>query len=392
MSRIIIGIFLFCLLHFENLDFGPLKISILWKLLLIVWLIINLIKQNTKIRLYKPFLLLFIISLVHIFYDLETLRLSVIFLLFYLTGNFLLTLKEDKILSIINYLRYFLVFIFIPYHFFGLESLGTVYDLEKYDGGSGLTGPFANPHTASMILAIIGIVNFYFIKNSNLSKQRKSINLFLLFLTVYFLINTFVRTGIAMFIIGLLPLIFNRLSFKTIFLGIMSVVILGTLILNFLPKDSVIYKRMTGESKHNKEESFEQYGSGRGLLFLHGINIIQSYDNPLNYIFGIGETNLRQEIKYRTSNPLVTHNGFLDVTIIHGFLGLIIFVGFLYKNHVFLYSSKSPFKLLGYGVLITILVMIFFQDHKRFYSFIILFLINSLIYKNYENKKINLYQ
>lgn len=388
MNRIIIGIFLFCLLHFENLDFGLIKISILWKLLLTFGLIINLIKQNAKIRLYRPFLLLFIISLVQIFYDLESLKLSVIFLLFYLSGNFLLNLKEDKILSVINYLRFFLVFVFVPYHFFGLESLGSVYDLEKYDGGLALTGPFANPHTASMMLAIIGIVNFYFFKNFTLSKQSKSINLFLLFLTVYFLINTFVRTGIFMFIFGLLPLIFNRLSFKTIFSGIITVVITGTLILNFLTKDSVIYKRMTGESKYNKEESFEQYGSGRGLLLLHGINIIQSYDNSLNYIFGIGETNLIQEIKYRTSNPIVTHNGFLDITIIHGFLGLIIFVGFFYKNHVFLYSSKSPFKVLGYSVLITILVMIFFQDHKRFYSFIILFLINSLIYKNYENKKI----
>ena len=393
MKKIILGFFLFLLLHFENISLGSLKVSIIWKLILTIWLLTKVLNLRFKNRLYLPFLLLSIISLVHIFTDLTIFRLSVNFLLYYLLGVYLSSLSKYKLFKILEYLRFFIIIIFIPYAFLGLESLGEVYDLEKYGGGEGLSGPFANPHTASMILAIIGVVNFFFFLRYSKTRTSKGLNFFIFSLSVYFLVNTYVRTGIAMFIIGIVLILINKIQVKTVLKATILILTTIFITINFINKDSSFYKRMIGESKYNKEESFEQYGSGRGLLFFHGLDIIKSYDNPFQYLFGIGESELRAQIKIRTGNPLATHNGFLDITIVHGFLGLILITYFLYKNLTFLLKSNSNFRILGLAVFFTIITMIFFQDHKRFYSVLILFLINSLILtQNHEAKKVNLLQ
>ena len=391
MKKIILGIFLFLLLHFEHISLGPLKVSIIWKLILIFWLSTKVLKLKVKDRLYLPFLFLSIISLVHLIYDSAVFALSANFLLYYLLGVYASSLSHNKLLNILKYLRFFLIIIFIPYAFLGLDSLGSVYDLAKYDGGEGLIGPFANPHTASMILAIIGVINFHFLLRQSKTRTSKRLNFFIFSLSIYFLVNTFVRTGIAMFIIGVVLILFNKIKFKTVFKSTILITSFSFLIINFLNTDSPFFKRMIGESKYNKEESFEQYGSGRGLLFLHGLDIISSYDNPFQYLYGIGESELRAQIKIRTGNPLVTHNGFLDITIVHGIIGLILLAYFLYENFIFVIrKSNSNLRSLALAVLFTIIVMVFFQDHKRAYPLLILFLINSLIFtQNYETKKVD---
>lgn len=388
MRKITAGVFLFLLLHFENISlFESVKISILWKVALIFWLFTKSLKIKSKNQLYRPFFFLSILSLFHVFSDFVSFSLSANFMLFYLLGVYLSSLTFDKIYRYINFLRFFLVLVFIPYAFLGLASLGSIYDLEKYDGGFGLTGPFANPHTASMILAIVACINFFFLRNN----KNKTFSLFILSLAIYFLIMTYVRTGIAMFIIGSIFIFFKELKIKKIVKPLIFIIVTSFLIINLGNFDSPFFKRMRGESKYNKEESIEQLGSGRGLLFIHGLDILVSYDNPLNYIFGIGESDLREEIKKRTGNSLVTHNGFLDIAIIHGLLGLILMLYFLHKNLIILIRNRNnKYFSLGLAILFSTIAMIFFQDHKRFYCILLLLLVNSVIlFQKNATKKVN---
>lgn len=93
---------------------------------------------------------------------------------------------------------------------------------------------------------------------------------------------------------------------------------------------------------------------GADLVHIHS-------GNWLLRIYGIGKSELREEIKNRTGNPLVTHNGFLDIAIIHGLLGFILLVYFIYKNLISLIRNRNN-KYFGLGLVILFctIVMIFF--------------------------------
>ena len=194
-----------------------------------------------------------------------------------------------------------------------------------------------------------------------------------------------------MFIIGSILIFFNELKIKKIVKPLIFIIVSSFLIINFGNFDSIFFKRMKGEDKYNKEETIEQLGSGRGLLFIHGLDILVSYDNPLNYIYGIGQSKLFEEIKKRTGKPLVTHNGFLDIAIIHGLLGLILILYFLHKNLIILIRNRNnKYFSLGLAILFSTIAMIFFQDHKRFYCILLLLLVNSVILSQKNaTKKVN---
>ena len=110
MTRIIIGIFLFCLLHFENISVGPIKISILWKLLLISLLISKVIKIKNKNRFYLPFLYISILSLIHLIFDSTAFSISATFLLFYLLGVYLSSLSHKKQIDILDSFLFLFLF------------------------------------------------------------------------------------------------------------------------------------------------------------------------------------------------------------------------------------------------------------------------------------------
>jgi O-antigen ligase len=211
-------------------------------------------------------------------------------------------------------------------------------------------------------------------------------------LSIFFLVNTFVRTGLAMFVIGALPILIKKINMKYVVSGVFLIGLIAYGLSSFVDSDSVFYKRLIGKSRHNEEKTFEQAGSGRGLLFLTGLDIIKSNDSALYMIFGLGEANLKKEIKKRTGNLIVTHNGFLDLLLITGLLGFALFLYFLIKNIGIIRKSNSKLlRGLGMSIYFTIVVMVFFQDFKRIYPFLFLIIINSIIIQllNDSNKKID---
>ena len=268
---ILLSVVLLFLFHFESLYLGPIRISHLWKGSLLVYLLFVLIqKGKIKPYFYGPLLLLSIMQLVNIELinnPLNSITLFATTLTLPLIGMYAFKFSPKQLQKSLLYFSSFFILSFVPYQIGLLSSLGRAYELIGYGSENiGLVGPFQNPHAASTALASSLLVVVFFWLSNTYSKWLLSV---LFALGLYFLFLTYVRTGMAMFAIGLLPIawFFGKQSLVK-FLRLAIVLSFSTLfIFSWVLSNEAMMSRITGERTGSSEtESFEQLGSGRGRL------------------------------------------------------------------------------------------------------------------------------
>jgi hypothetical protein len=333
---LMLGLLLLFLFHFESITFGPLKVSQLWKGLLLIFLFVNVVR-NWKIKssIYNP---LFLISFITIF-SLETIlnplnAFSTFLLIIIIPFIGLFALDKDIIWckKTILFISCFYILSFTPYELGFLTPLVDGYDLARSYGFDvqGSIGPFQTVHSASTALAGALLVIFYFLLTSDINRPW----FFLIFLIgFYFLFNTYARTGMAMFAVGVLIMLlnFSYVSMKMIFrVGLLVAAVLSLAIAWVLPNDAVI-ARITGERLRSTEgSSLAAMGSGRGWLAMDSLEIY-SEANPIEKIIGMGITEQKRRMSDKRGVSLVPHNGFLSILLHTGLVGILLFFWFL-KN------------------------------------------------------------
>src|SRR5690606_2999527 len=123
-----------------------------------------------------------------------------------LLGIYTLQFTSKQISNGLLFFSSFFILSFIPYEIGLLKSIDEGYTLTSYGVESyGSIGPFQAPHLASSALAGSFIVILYFWL---INKYNRFYLTTLLVLGFYFLVFTYVRTGLAMVIIGVLPLLY----------------------------------------------------------------------------------------------------------------------------------------------------------------------------------------
>src|SRR5690554_2986291 len=274
----IYGLLLLLLFHFESLSLGPIKVSHLWKGVLLLFLLIKVFSnKNIVVSVYKPLLGISFLLLLNIEILINPFNSILLFgtnLILPLFGIFLLKLSAAQLQSGLMFLSTFFVLSFIPYEIGILSSFKGGYNLESYGVTEigGVIGPFQTVHSASTALAGSFIVLLYFW----FKKVYKPLILIMLMgICFYFLIFTYVRTGMAMVIVGSIPILshYSKKNIKTmirfIFIGVtISILISGWVLTNETLMDRITGKRASGSQE---TESFETLGSGRGKLFIASI-------------------------------------------------------------------------------------------------------------------------
>ena len=390
LKNLLFGGLLLLLLHFETLNIGPFKVSHLWKGVLLLYIIFKLLNKKNSLLIYRPLLFLAILQIVNIEIFNNPINAIIQFstiLILPLLGIYVFNFTYSQLQNALMFFASFFILSFIPYQLGILTSFEDGYALHKYGGGSGLIGPFQNPHSASLTLAfsLIVIANFWF------SKKFNKIFLILLFVFgFYFLINTYVRTGLAMLVIGLLILVFyyGKKSPKSFLKVVVTSSLLMILRSSWVLTNDILINRIKGEGQYGNEDKFEKYGSGRGAIYLASVETF--YDaSLLEKIFGMGSTELADKNYQKLGIRIGSHNAFFDTLLANGIVGLLLFLSFIYKIFLLLRKQRSKYYPLLTALFLAFLIMSFFQGFERITVNLLLFLAVAStirINQNYENK------
>lgn len=375
LKYIIAGLLLLFLFHFESLSLGPLKISHLWKGVLLCIMILYLIKVK-QVYFYQPLILLSLFQILNLEIVNNLGNAILLFsttLILPLLGAYFLRYPSKELKKILLFFSVFFILVFVPYEMGLLVSIQDGYDLTKWGGDqdlNGLLGPFQTVHSASSALAgsFLVILYFWFTNAYN-----KILMIVLLIMAFYFLINTYARTGLLMVALGSLPMVVYLIK-KNALTRLRLMVfggIFAALTISWVFSNKVLVDRISGERIRSSEsESVESLGSGRGKIYLKSIEIYLEA-NFFEQLIGMGQTTQRERMKLKVGHSFIPHNGFLLILLNNGFIGLSFFVFFLVRIIRYQRFVHMQLKPLIKSLLIAYVIMTFFQNFEMIYMYLL---------------------
>lgn len=388
MKYFIIGLGLLFLFHFESLSIGPLKVSHLWKGVLLIYLIFDNVQNRKSVNLliYKPLLILAFLQLLSLELVENPFNALLLFgttLVLPLSALSVLRLSFKKIQLLLIFFSSFFILCFIPYKLGFLESIREGFDLSVWGaqkGSSALLGPFQTVHSASTALAgsFLVVLYFWFVNAYN----RIYLTV-LLGLGFYFLISTYVRTGMVMVVFGSIPLFFYfaKKNIKTRLRLFVIGGLLSALLINLVFSNETLLDRIIGKRKKSSEiESYEKLGSGRGGIWLDAISIY-SEANIIEKMIGVGETNQKKRMYYKRRSSIIPHNGFLFVLLNNGLIGLFFLIKFFRNILKYRNVLREKWRVLLNGFFSAYLLMAIFQNYDMYYMFLLFILIVAYTYR-----------
>jgi O-antigen ligase len=330
-------LFFFCLFYFEPLYLGPIKFAILWKgFLFVVILLLVIIKG--KIPNHPVILLGFFLAIIQFLslQALENLFETIIYLFNLISvpilviGLFLVIAKDNDPDFLINFFFKHLVSFVglstIPFHINLISPLGKTRELLAFDSyGIMFTGFFQTPHAASFIFGVCLVMCTWFVINCN--SKMKFFYLFIMFLLGYSLVATYVRIGLAVFVLGLIPIIWSYKAKPFVMISSFMVVFV---VINFLAQNELFINRLFDQRIHGLSGyDLSLIGSGRLIIWANSLQIFASA-SLYEQLFGIGTYEFLNRMDSNMSHKIFSHNGFLDVLNINGLVGLILFLAYLF--------------------------------------------------------------
>lgn len=237
---------------------------------------------------------------------------------------FNIKIKEEDINNFFKAIIYFGIFAcFINLSLYIKEIMATI-GIINLEERVNIKSFFANRNHFAFFLYVAIISTFFIMQNSN-EKVYK-------YIFVIFCINlllTMSRTGIlAVLIFLILMFLFsNKVSNKIKIIAILSLIIIFTLtittIILFFPE---IWNKLN--SMFFRIEYIKNL-SGRTDIWSVGLNLL--FENPINFIFGIGRFNSISLLHFETKTFTQYHNIYLDILLMSGLIGLAYF-SFIYYN------------------------------------------------------------
>lgn len=357
---------LFLILYFETLRFGPLTISIIWKFFLILILLLIMTKRVMKPPMFVWLAYIFCLKSILVLgvfdYPVETITPIIGWVAIPLLFQSITTAIYRIEVAGVNRGRYnvnmtnlsfvqqgvitlllFYTLAVIPF-WFGLEPLVTVKTLISFGiDKSVFQGYFQNVHAASGVMSITA-VSLLFFANKYKDRYVKTFMYFVAFIALLAMLQTFVRTGIVMFIIGFI--ILNIETFKenkaASLLILLIVFLVATFFVYFEP---AFFDRMIDNRAHGVQGGYKDIGSGRLYIWETNINNLMG-SGFMGVLFGLG-TGLSKSMMYDAIGlSLVSHSGLIDALVQNGLIGLGIFIS--YFIYLFKYINKYKYSEIYY--------------------------------------------
>ena len=393
LKHLIYFILFFTIIYFETLEFGEIKFAIIWKGVFIIFILSKFILYKKSLFSKKYFFYGYIFNLKKIVTlssftsflpSLLQLSRSVVFpiLLSYLNSFY----SNKKILIIIKTLPVYIIISTIPFLLGIIEPLKIGYDLSSYGIDSfGFIGIFQNAHSASMTLAFSLIIIIYLIKYT-ISNNQKIFYYGIILVGLYALIQTYVRTGLAMLFVGVFVLYLYKVKIIKIVRIIPAAAIILFALFSYYQGNNALQMRF-GETNIYKQDvvvGTDNIGSGRLKIASYAINNWVS-EGPLSIVFGLGEELAREKMTKTKGSAVFAHNGFVEILQTDGILGMLLYLNFIFlmfKAITKKINKKSQYYKLVLALFFVYLTGMLFQGGDNFYIYVLLACSLSLIDTN----------
>lgn len=316
------------------------SIGLLVKLGIMLLLSIAAIWQtrNKKVPAFFLFGILFLIKGVLIFpdkpeYYVAAAKVSFIVFIFPLTLFYASRSPSQKIDNLFFNMCALLVISTLPYHLGLLENElaieGGKYDMRKYSSeGFLFTGPFENIHNAAVTLTFSSLGLFKY--QSVVKKQGVKMVLWcLILLGLIGVYLTYVRTAwVMLFVAGIIILFYNQKSLKKRVRNYGLSVLVAAIVLIVYSQSEVVQMRFNNTNAYGGGALSE--GSGRLVFWKTMFDYLGQLD-PVRLFFGTGRESGMDYMQSKIDLRLFSHNGFLDILVSSGLIGLLFFLAMMKK-------------------------------------------------------------
>jgi len=282
-----------------------------------------------------------------------------------------------KIGKYIFFLSSWIIISTIPYHLGLLKNkiadADVDYNLAKYGAAGRLfTGPFLNIHDAAITLsfALAGVLYYFTNTKNKLVKGWILLLSLVAFVGIYY---TYVRTAMVMLLVGFIIQNFIGRGKSRVVKGL-TVILLASSFLYIIYLNSPILQMRLNNTNAVGGQSLSE-GSGR-LVFWSTMIKLSFTHGPSTFLLGIGREGSMDYMKTQIGKRLFAHNGFLDILVSAGFIGLLLF--FIFQKNLFkrVFKRSNINLLPSYRLVLVSFLMywiaILFQSHQFFWVLIVL--------------------
>lgn len=324
---ILLFIGFFLLLYSENINVsGGMKISQLWKMPLIAFLVYYIFQYRKK---PSPdwTQVSYWLSLKHLINGqlcksmVSNIQDGITFLFLPLLYNFFYNvLNRGTMRKCLLCVSQFFILTNIPFLFFGMESNQRG---KNYGSFQAFSGIFQNQHAMSIIMAISVLVLLHYFRCGVFrDKATKAYNIFLMVLGAYAMYLGFARTGWVMCVIGICILFIPKGLQVRQWAGIAT--ISGALCVGFsfmMVTNKAFHDRILDINSATGQK--KELGSGRGALIANALELYAS-GNCFEMACGYSMAGLKEYEKEKVGRPLFAHNGFVTLLVTDGAVGLLL--------------------------------------------------------------------
>ncbi len=335
-------VLIFFLIYLGPVSVGPTTFSQVWKIPLFLYLFwqILIIRKRQKPNFIKwsyaragKNLVAGGFSISFFAAAIDFLRYMMFPLMFEYVSVKVKTIKAlDKIL--LGFAQ-FVIISAIPFQLGLIKSMAK--DTMLYNGVDSYSGMFQNTHGAAIVTTTSVLILLAFIKMKSSIIRYTRLNYALLAFGIYLIYMTFIRTGYAMFFIGLVFLFLpKKLSIKQIFYSLLIILILLIGFFYLLETNEFFYNRIF-DIRNGRQTAA---GSGR-LLFWKASVDLWFNGNVFEMFFGFGYEGLLDQIYKETGLRVYAHNEFFTQLGQNGLLGVTFFIGYLIALFKFVWKRRK---------------------------------------------------
>lgn len=381
----------FTIFYIEILSIAGIKIAVIWKLALLIFIIMYIFQDKGKSNIKKFVFFGYLYSLKN-FFTLssfanliesltEAIKSSYIVLLF----HFFIILNRNRNINLYKILLSFSIYIIlssIPFLLNIISPLGKGYDLSIFGiEEQGFVGIFQVPSSAAVTIAFALLVLIYHLSNKPLSSKNKLLLVMLILLGLWIEIQTFARTGFAIVIVAGGYLFLYKKSFKFYLKLIIPFLIFLGILFSYYNSSKAFQMRINGTNIYlEKSQTETDGGSGRLKFSKHAIENWLDKDIEGLWI-GLGTELAKDMMKEDVGLRIYAHNGFVDTLQFNGLIGVLLYLMFLFFVIKFIYQNKHhTYYKLNIAILYGYLISMLFQGEHYFMADVIFALSLSLLY------------
>lgn len=252
---------------------------------------------------------------------------------------------SGKAIHILKLFAHVIIISFLPF-FLGILEERHAYIGADLLGVNSLIGPFNNAHTSAIYLSTSVLILIFYVRKICDNKLEQIYTWGLIMLGIYFLFQTYVRTGYAMCVIGIFVILSYKDSLtKTLISGTICGVCIYVSATAIINSNEILNQRINEETGYKKDSEIN--GSGRFNFWTTSISLWKNSDNIQEYLLGHGlQRTMAQQAK-ENGLLVASHNGFIDALVQNGIIGftlLLLYYLSLFRNN---YQFRdSPYFLL----------------------------------------------